>query len=176
MKYWIVLGCLLIAACGDKAPVVSAIDTSTLEAPVAESIDSAHRALQAAPSDPAAWTAYAEVLQAHQLLNEAAEAWLSKMSLADLTPGEAILALRCAEGLARPIEGVDQTVDQILQDTPNHTSLRFSRGSSRLRAGDLAGAQIDLERALQQERHPAILLALARTVLLRVIRGGHATS
>ena len=47
MKYWIVLGCLLIAACGDKAPVVSAIDTSTLEAPVAESIDSA-RALQAA--------------------------------------------------------------------------------------------------------------------------------
>ena len=165
MKYWIVLGCLLIAACGDKAPVVSAIDTSTLEAPVAESIDSAHRALQAAPSDPAAWTTYAEVLQAHQLLNEAAEAWLSKMSLAGLTPGEAILALRCAEGLARPIEGVDQTVDQILQDTPNHTSLRFSRGSSRLRAGDLAGAQIDLERALQQERHPAILLALARTVL-----------
>ena len=165
MKYWIVLGCLLIAACGDKAPVVPAIDTSTLEAPVAESIDSAHRALQAAPSDPAAWATYAEVLQAHQLLNEAAEAWLSKMSLADLTPGEAILALRCAEGLARPIEGVDQTVDQILQDTPDHTSLRFSRGSSRLRAGDLAGAQVDLERALQQERHPVILLALARTVL-----------
>ncbi len=165
MRYWIFLSGLLCCACSDKAPVVSDIDTSTLEVPVAEAIGKAHLDLQAAPSDPAAWTRYAEVLQAHQLLKEASDAWTTRMTLGDLTPGEVILALRCSEGLAQPIQGVEQTVDQILQDMPNHTSLRFSRGSSRLRAGDLVGAKEDLERALQQERHPAILLALARTVL-----------
>ena len=150
------LCCVFCCACSDKPPVVPDIDTSTLEVPVAEAIGKAHGDVQTTPSDPAAWTRYAEVLQAHQLLNEASAAWTTRMSLGDLAPGEAILALRCAEGLARPIEGVEQTVDQILQDTPDHTSLRFSRGSSRLRAGDLIGAQEDLERALQQERHPAI--------------------
>ena len=165
MKNWIVLIGLLLVACSDKAPVVAPLDTSTLEAPVAESIDSARRAVQANTLDPSAWATYAEVLQAHQLLNEAAEAWSIKMSLADLTPGEAILTLRCAEGLARPMPKVDQAIDQILQATPDHTSLRFSRGSTRLRGGDLVGAQEDLERAVNQERHPAILLALARTVL-----------
>ena len=103
MKNWIVLIGLLLVACSDKAPVVAPLDTSTLEAPVAQSIDSARRAVQANTLDPSAWATYAEVLQAHQLLNEAAEAWSIKMSLADLTPGEAILTLRCAEGLARPM-------------------------------------------------------------------------
>ena len=64
MKNWIVLIGLLLVACSDKAPVVAPLDTSTLEAPVAQSIDSARRAVQANTLDPNVWATYAEVLQA----------------------------------------------------------------------------------------------------------------
>ena len=97
------------------------------------------------------------------------------MSLADLPPGEAISPCDVPKVLLDPSKGLIKRLIRSCRTLQTTRLCVFSK-RSRLRAGDLAGAQIDLEHALQQERHPAILLALAEPCFLRVIRGGHATS
>ena len=62
--------------CSDKAPSIPLLDTSTLEAPVAQG----HRRdtveeLRGSPKNSQYWANYAEVLQAHQLYEIAQVAW-----------------------------------------------------------------------------------------------------
>ena len=158
----------LLSACsepGTPNPTIPEVDVSSLEAPVAQAIVETVKELQNSPKSSQYWANYAEVLQAHQLYEIATVAWKVRLDSGDATPGDLILMLRCEEALGQEIQGLAQAVDSTLLEQPNLTSLRFSRGSTRLRSGDLKGAQEDLEVALSQDRHPAILLALGRTEL-----------
>ena len=158
----------LLSACsesGSSTPTIPEVDTSTLEAPVAQAIGDAIDELRSSPEASQYWANYAEVLQAHQLYEVATSAWKVRLNSGDVTPGDLILMLRCEEALGQEIQGLTQAVDLTLLEQPNLTSLRFSRGSTRLRSGDLEGAQEDLGVALSQDRHPAILLALGRAEL-----------
>ncbi|MBL21517.1 MAG: hypothetical protein CMJ37_01545 [Phycisphaerae bacterium] len=158
----------LLSACsesGPSIPTIPEVDVSTLEVPVAQAIGETVEELQGFPENSQYWANYAEVLQAHQLYQVARIAWAVRLGSGEVTPGDLILMLRCQEALGQEIEGLEQAVESTLLEQPNLTSLRFSRGSNRLRSGDLEGAQEDLEVALSQDRHPAILLALGRAEL-----------
>ena len=168
MKRLIVSLAWLVSACsepGSSTPTIPVVDVSTLEAPVAQAIGDTIKELQISPKNSKYWANYAEVLQAHQLYEVAKVAWDVRLDSGDFTPGDLILMLRCEEALGQEIQGLAQAVDSALLEQPNLTSLRFSRGSTRLRSGDLDGSKEDLEQALSQDRHPAILLALGRAEL-----------
>ena len=165
MKQWILLWVLVLGACSEPAPKIPQVDVAALEGPVANAVQQSIEDLELALDEPRLWSNYAEVLQAHQLYGAARKAWQARFKLGSLQPGELLLMLRCEEALGQPIEGVQEAVSSLLVENSDLISLRFSRGSSRLRAGDLQGAKEDLELALGQDRHPAILLAFGRTVL-----------
>ena len=158
----------VLSACsepGSSTPKIPEVDGSTLEAPVAQAIGDIVTELRSSPETSQSWANYAEVLQAHQLYELAKMAWDVRLDSGEATPGDLILMLRCEEALGQDIPGLAKAVDSVLLEQSNLTSLRFSRGSARLRSGDLRGAQSDLEQALSQDRHPAILLALGRVEL-----------
>ena len=130
----------LVSACsepGSSTPTIPVVDVSTLEAPVAQAIGDTIKELQISPKNSKYWSNYAEVLQAHQLYEVAKVAWDVRLDSGDATPGDLILMLRCEEALGQEIQGLAQAVDSALLEQPNLTSFRFSRGSTRLRSGDL---------------------------------------
>lgn len=158
----------LLAACSDSGtslPSIPVVEVAGLEAPVARAIGDTVEELQGSPENSQYWANYAEVLQAHQLYDVAQVAWGVRLGSGDVTPGDLILMLRCEEALGLKTQVLTQEVNSALIAQPNLTSLRFTRGSARLRSGDLQGAKEDLEQALSQDRHPAILLALGRAEL-----------
>ena len=163
----------VLSACsepGSSTPKIPEVDGSTLEAPVAQAIGDIVTELRSSPETSLYWANYAEVLQAHQLYELAKMAWDVRLDSGEATPGDLILMLRCEEALGQDIPGLAKAVDSVLLEQSNLTSLRFSRGSARLRSGDLRGAQADLEQALSQDRHPLLQPCLHCHQQLRLSR------